>query len=111
MTRRTRRSSVAIRRGVLSLVLGVPLLSQPLQAQTSDVVGDTASDETSAEMVEMESEEMEAPAVETVQVGATTGSHIRGHDRRDCGTPRGGSPATVCLRRDASASWQPGDSR
>jgi len=68
MTRRTRRSSVAIRRGVLSLVLGVPLLSQPLQAQTSDVVGDPASDETSAEMVEMEAEEMEAPAVETVQV-------------------------------------------
>ena len=51
MTRRTRRSSVAIRRGVLSLVLGVPLLSQPLQAQTSDVVGDPASDGTSAEMV------------------------------------------------------------
>ena len=50
MTRRTRRSSVAIRRGVLSLVLGVPLLSQPLQAQTSDVVGDPASVETSAEM-------------------------------------------------------------
>ena len=36
MTRRTRRSSVAIRRGVLGLVLGVPLLSQPLQAQTSE---------------------------------------------------------------------------
>jgi outer membrane protein insertion porin family len=52
----------------LSLVLGVPLLSQPLQAQTSDVVGDPASVETSAEMVEMEPEEMEAPAVETVQV-------------------------------------------
>ena len=35
---------------------------------TADVVGDPASDETSAEMVEMEAEEMEAPAVETVQV-------------------------------------------
>jgi outer membrane protein insertion porin family len=51
MIRRTRRSSAAIRRGVLSLLVGVPLLSQPLQAQTSDVFGDPASDETNAEMV------------------------------------------------------------
>ena len=52
MTRRTRRSSVAIRRGVLSLVLGVPLLSQPLQAQTSETVGDSAPEGTNVEMVE-----------------------------------------------------------
>ena len=53
MIRSTRRSSVAIRRGVLSLVLGVPLLSQPVQAQTSEVGGEPASDETNAEMVEV----------------------------------------------------------
>ena len=54
MTRRTRRSSVAIRRGVLSLVLGVPLLSQPVQAQTSEGGAEPAPNETNAEMVEVE---------------------------------------------------------
>ena len=68
MTRRTRRSSVAIRRGVLGLVLGVPLLSQPLQAQTSEPVGDLAPDETNVEMVDIQPGEVEAPAVEMVQV-------------------------------------------
>ena len=68
MTRRTRRSSVAIRRGVLSLVLGVPLLSQPLQAQTSEPVGDLAPDETNVEMVDIQPGEVEAPAFEMVQV-------------------------------------------
>ena len=68
MTRRTRRSSVAIRRGVLGLVLGVPLLSQPLQAQTSEPVGDLSPDETNVEMVDIQPGEVEAPAVEMVQV-------------------------------------------
>jgi outer membrane protein insertion porin family len=52
----------------LGLVLGVPLLSQPLQAQPSEPVGDLAPDETNVEMVDIQPGEMEAPAVEMVQV-------------------------------------------
>ena len=68
-------------------------------------------DETNVEMVEMEPEEMEAPAVEMVQVEQPRVLISEVTIEGIVGTPRGRSPAAVCLRRHASASWQPGDSR